>query len=92
MEKILGIIGGAGVAATNRMNEMIEERFTTAGAYRDAHHPQIITFQATQAPSEACFSRGRGESFVPAYIDAGKKLKVFGASMLCMACNTAHYE
>lgn len=36
--KMLGIIGGAGVAATNKLNVLIEERFTKNGAYRDARH------------------------------------------------------
>jgi aspartate racemase len=92
MGKMLGIIGGAGVAATNKLNILIEERFTKNGAYRDAHHPQVIIFQATQAPSRSMFLEGKGESFVPAYIDAGKRLRRFGATVICMACNTAHYE
>lgn len=89
--KIIGIIGGAGVAATNKLNELIEIELTQQGAFRDAHHPQIITYQATQAPSRSMFLEGRGEDFTDDYIEVGKKLQQIGAQVLCMCCNTAHY-
>lgn len=86
----LGIIGGNGVAATNLLNTLIEQRITRHGAFRDAHHPEIITWQATQAPSRSLFLEGRGESFVPQYVEVGKILKAAGCTKLCMCCNTAH--
>lgn len=52
--KIVGIIGGAGVAATNKLNELLEIELTQKGAFRDAHHPQILTFQATKLPPAVC--------------------------------------
>ncbi len=90
--KIIGIIGGAGVAATNKLNELIEIELTQQGAFRDAHHPQIITYQATQVPSRSMFLEGRGEDFTDDYIEVGKKLQQIGAQVLCMCCNTAHYS
>lgn len=89
--EIIGIIGGAGVAATNKLNVLIENLFTLNGASRDAHHPEIIIYQATKAPSRSMFLEGRGKSFVDDYIRIGKKLKNAGATTLCMSCNTAHY-
>lgn len=86
----LGIIGGNGVAATNLLNTCIEQKITQRGAFRDAHHPEIITWQATQAPSRSMFLEGRGESFLPQYIEIGKQLKQAGCTKLCMCCNTAH--
>lgn len=91
MRKVIGIIGGNGVAATNKLNELLELEFTKNGAFRDCHHPEIITYQATKAPSRSMFLEGRGDSFVPDYIAIAKKLKQCGASKLCMCCNTAHY-
>jgi len=88
---IIGIIGGNGVAATNKLLAIIEEKLTKNGAFRDAHHPEMLAFQATQAPSRSMFLEGRGESFVPAYVDIAKKLKSFGAAKLAMCCNTAHF-
>lgn len=91
MRKILGIIGGAGVAATNKLNELIEIEITKNGAKRDYDHPEIIIWQATKAPSRSMFLEGNGESFVNNYIEIAEKLKAAGAKKLCMSCNTAHF-
>lgn len=88
---MIGIIGGNGVAATNKLNTLIEEKLTKAGAFRDGHHPEIITWQATQAPSRSMYLEGRGPSWIEDYVAVGKKLKECGCTKLCMCCNTAHY-
>lgn len=88
---MIGVIGGNGVAATNRLCTLIEEKMTKAGAFRDAHHPEMIIWQATQVPSRSMYLEGRGESFVPGYVEIGKKLKACGCTKICMCCNTAHY-
>lgn len=88
---IVGVIGGAGVAATNKLCELIETSYTRNGAYRDCHHPEMIVYQATQVPSRSMYLEGRGPSFIDDYVAVGKKLKNCGADVLCMCCNTAHY-
>ena len=88
---MIGVIGGNGVAATNRLCQLIEEMGIRNGAYRDVHHPEMIIWQATQVPSHSMFLEGRGDSFIPGYVDIGLKLKASGCSELCMCCNTAHY-
>lgn len=88
---MIGIIGGNGVAATNRLCQLIEEKVVKAGGYRDCHHPEMIIWQATQVPSRSMYLEGRGESFIPGYVEIGKKLKACGCEELCMCCNTAHY-
>ncbi len=88
---MIGVIGGNGVAATNKLCSLIEEKLTTMGAYRDCHHPEMIIWQATKAPSRSMFLEGRGPSWVEDYITIGKKLKDCGCSKICMCCNTAHY-
>ena len=88
---MIGIIGGNGVAATNRLAELLEEKFVKDGAYRDAHHPEMIIWQATQAPSRSMYLEGRGPSFIEDYVQVGRKLKECGCTELCMCCNTAHY-
>lgn len=88
---MIGVIGGNGVAATNRLCVLVEEMKTKAGAFRDAHHPEMIIWQATQVPSRSMYLEGRGESFIPGYVDVGRKLKACGCTELCMCCNTAHY-
>ena len=88
---MIGIIGGAGVAATNKLCELIEIKLTQEGAYRDAHHPDMLIYQATQVPSRSMYLEGKGESFIEDYVAIGKKLKMAGATMVCMCCNTAHF-
>lgn len=88
---MIGIIGGNGVAATNKLNELIELNLTKSGAFRDAHHPETITWQATQVPSRSMYLEGKGDSFIPDYIKIGNKLKLCGCTELCMCCNTAHF-
>lgn len=88
---MIGVIGGNGVAATNRLCALVEEKMTKAGAFRDAHHPEMIIWQATQVPSRSMYLERRGESFIPGYVEVGRKLKECGCTELCMCCNTAHY-
>ncbi len=88
---MIGIIGGNGVAATNRLCQLIEEKLTQRGAFRDAHHPEMIIWQATNAPSRSMYLEGKGPSWIEDYINIGKKLKECGCTELCMCCNTAHY-
>ena len=88
---MIGVIGGNGVAATNRLCALVEEKMTKLGAYRDAHHSEMIVWQATQVPSRSMYLEGRGESFIPGYVEVGRKLKDCGCTKLCMCCNTAHY-
>ena len=88
---MIGVIGGNGVAATNKLCQLIEEKLTKGGAYRDAHHPEMIVWQATKAPSRSMYLEGRGPSWIEDYIEISKKLKACGCTKLCMCCNTAHY-
>lgn len=88
---MIGVIGGAGVAATNKLCQLIEEYKTINGAIRDSHHPEMIIWQATHVPSRSMYLEGRGPSWIEDYISIGKKLKDCGCDELCMCCNTAHY-
>lgn len=87
----IGIIGGNGVAATNRLLDMIERKGTANGAYRDAHHPELFVCYATQSPSRSMYLEGRGPSFVEGYIDLAREMKRLGCNKGCICCNTAHY-
>ena len=87
----IGVIGGNGVAATNRLCDMVERKLTAAGAFRDAHHPEMIIWQATAVPSRSMFLEGRGPDWRPDYIQIATTLKTLGCDIGCMCCNTAHY-
>lgn len=88
---MIGVIGGNGVAATNKLGCLIEEKLTRAGAFRDAHHPEMLVWQATKAPSRSMYLEGRGPSWIEDYVSIGQKLRDCGCTELCMCCNTAHY-
>lgn len=88
---MIGVIGGNGVAATNKLLELIEEKCTRNGAFRDCHHPEMLIWQATQEPSRSMYLEGKGESFLDGYLRIGTYLKDCGCDTLCMCCNTAHY-
>lgn len=51
----------------------------------------MVVWQATQIPSRSMYLEGRGESFIPGYVEVGRRLKDCGCTELCMCCNTAHY-
>lgn len=87
----IGVIGGNGVAATNRLCDMIERKVTQSGAFRDAHHPEMIVWQATSVPSRSMFLEGRGPDWRPDYIRIAKEFRRLGCDLGCMCCNTAHY-
>lgn len=87
----IGVIGGNGVAATNRLCDMIERKCTAAGAFRDAHHPEMIVWQATSVPSRSMFLEGRGPDWRPDYVKIARRFKDLGCDYGCMCCNTAHY-
>ena len=87
----IGVIGGNGVAATNRLCDLVERKVTVNGAFRDAHHPEMIVWQATQVPSRSMYLEGRGPNWIPAYVEIAKMLRGVGCDLGCMCCNTAHY-
>lgn len=88
---MIGIIGGNGVAATNKLLSLVEEQLTKLGAFRDVHHPEMVIWQATNAPSRSMYLEGRGPSWIEHYITIGKQLMKCGCSEIAMCCNTAHY-
>ncbi|MDR2432432.1 MAG: amino acid racemase [Puniceicoccales bacterium] len=90
-QEIIGIIGGCGVAAANELAHRIEKRLTELGCLDDAQQPEMILFQATQAPNRIAFAAGKSSvSFAPYFIEVGRKLKTCGATICCIPCNTAH--
>lgn len=86
-----GVIGGAGVKASIVLLAKIEKKVTEMGAFRDGHHPEILMWQATKAPSRSMYLEGRGPTFIPDYVRIAQGLKLQGANHILMCCNTAHY-
>lgn len=88
----IGILGGAGAAASAALVTRITDRVTRSGVLFDQDHPELVLVNATKAPSRSLWLLGRGDSFLPAYIDAARRLKLAGADFAVMCCNTAHAE
>ena len=80
---MIGVIGGNGVAATNKLLSLIEENKTINGAFRDAHHPEMLIWQATQAPSRSMFLKVM-ESVIEDYVRIGIKMK--GCDCIVAGC------
>lgn len=91
-QPVIGVIGGAGVAAGALLAHMLEEKVTRMGAFRDAHHPEVILWQTTSTPSRSLFLEGHGPDFTPDFVRIARQLKSCGADTFCMVCNTAHYS
>lgn len=68
---MIGIIGGNGVAATNKLLQLIEEKITKNGAFRDCHHPEMIAWQATQAPLVVCIWKDEVSRFLMTIFESG---------------------
>ncbi len=87
----IGVIGGNGVAATNRLCDIVEEKMTVAGAVCDQDHMEMVVWQATKVPSRSMFLEGRGPNWIPDYVAIASELRRLGCDVGCMCCNTAHY-
>ena len=87
-EKILGILGGMGPEATVELMRRIVEK---TPAKLDSDHIRCIVDQNAKVPSRPLSIQGKIPSAAPALIDMGKRLQNYGANILCMPCNTAHF-
>lgn len=88
-EKTVGILGGMGPEATIDLMQRIV-RLTPASD--DGDHIRCIVDNNPKVPSRIkAIIEGGGESPGPVMADMGKRLEGYGADMLAIACNTAHY-
>ncbi|MDD6800690.1 MAG: amino acid racemase [Firmicutes bacterium] len=86
---VLGILGGLGPMATVFFYEMLTAR-TSASCDQD--HIDIVISSRATTPDRSAFITGKsGESPLPVMIEEAKKLAAYGADILVMPCNTAHY-
>ncbi len=84
----IGILGGMGPDATNRLAELIT--FVTP-AVRDQDHAPVITYNNPFIPSRVDAILGGGESPVSELVRTARVLEGSGADLLVMPCNCAHY-
>ncbi len=87
VEKVLGVLGGMGPAASARFLELMAEKVPVK---RDQEHPKIIMLSDPQIPDrgEAILKNGKD----PSEVIKRDLLKIveWGADLLAVPCNTAH--
>lgn len=87
-DKTLGVLGGMGPAATADFLKILAEK---APASCDQEHPRIIVYENTITPDRTTYILGKGPDPRPYIRDGLETLITWGADMLCVTCNTAHY-
>jgi aspartate racemase len=86
-EKILGVLGGMGPAATAEFLRLLT---VYAPAERDQEHPRVVLFSDPRVPDRTAAICGNGENPTPRLRDGLLKLVDWGANLLAVPCNTAH--
>ena len=86
---LLGILGGLGPMSTVCFYEMLTAR-TRAASDRD-HIDMVISSRAT-TPDRTAYILGHSDrNPLPVMLDDARRLVAFGATLLAVPCNTAHF-
>lgn len=88
MEKVIGILGGMGPEATADFFQKIIKN-TPAG--RDQEHPRVIIYNNPKVPDRTEYLVHQGESPLPELLESATKLEEWGADLITIPCNTAHF-
>ncbi|MDI9370790.1 MAG: aspartate/glutamate racemase family protein [Synergistaceae bacterium] len=87
-EKVLGVLGGMGPAATAEFLRLLAER---APAARDQEHGIVYVLSDPQIPDRSSAILGEGEDPTDRLRRGLMALADWGADLLAVPCNTAHY-
>lgn len=86
---LLGILGGLGPMASAYFYELI---CAHTKADCDQDHIDIILSSRASTPDRTAFITGRSlKSPLPYMIEDARRLEVYGADVIVIPCNTAHY-
>lgn len=86
-EKILGVLGGMGPAATAEFLRLLAAH---APAGRDQEHPRVFVLSNPHIPDRTAAILGGGEDPTPHLRKGLFTLVDWGADLLAVPCNTAH--
>ncbi|MBQ8089552.1 MAG: aspartate/glutamate racemase family protein [Pyramidobacter sp.] len=86
-EKILGVYGGMGPAASAEFLRLLA---AMAPAKKDQEHPSVYVSSNAQTPDRTAAFFGRGESPAKHLREGLDRLCDWGADLLAVPCNTAH--
>ncbi len=86
---LLGILGGLGPMATVYFYEMLTSR---TYALCDQDHIDIVISSRASTPDRTAYITGKStENPLDIMIEESQKLESYGADLIVMPCNTAHY-
>lgn len=86
---VLGILGGLGPAASSYLYQMLIEHTPAAC---DQDHVDVILSSRASTPDRTAYITGQSrEDPLPLMIRDAKALVDYGATVLAIPCNTAHY-
>ena len=86
---LLGILGGLGPMASAYFYELITAH---TKADRDQEHIDIILSSRASTPDRTAFITGKStDSPLPYMVEDATRLEVYGADVIVIPCNTAHY-
>ncbi len=84
----IGILGGMGPRATVEFERRLIKRFEGS----DQTIPQIVTINDGSIPDRTRFLLGDGADPLDQLAVNAERLLKFGATIICMPCNTAHAD
>lgn len=84
----VGILGGMGPLATV---DLFEKIVRCTPARSDQEHLKIIVYNNPQIPSRVAAIMDGAKSPAAALVEAARLLERWGAELIAMPCNTAHY-
>lgn len=86
--RVLGLLGGMGPAATV---DILDKIVRATPASVDQEHLPVLVRCVPQIPDRSTALAGQGHSPCNALVHGATELRRWGADVLVMACNTAHY-
>ena len=86
--KIAGVIGGMGPAATI---DFMSRVMSASDVRRDQDHLRMLVDHNPAVPSRQAAMRGEGESPGPVLASMARGLEASGADFIVMPCNLAHF-
>lgn len=88
MPKIVGILGGMGPESTIALMQKI---VALTPAQKEQDHIRMLIDNRPQIPDRTDYLLGRGPSPLPMLQESARLLSKWGAELIAVACNTAHY-
>lgn len=84
---LIGVLGGMGPLATV---DFMQKLLLATPAHSDQEHVPALISSIPQIPDRTEAFRGEGASPLAAIVECGMRLKLAGAGLIVMPCNTAH--